>query len=194
MAWVKMFKKPGGGLKKSYQPGSMLSLALTKGLLNEPGQNSCFLNSAVQVRTIFQWLWGKSCNAFTATQPTVPFKPLKLSVTPITKVQTTKLQNTCKLAFKCCTEGQHTQHATTVTLQIVKLLQTTIIFQFRKCFDLVTWENYELKIIKSRKKLQNPVMIFSWCGSTNGFSYYTKSFNIKKWKFWLKYLDFNHCW
>ncbi|XP_028308814.1 inactive ubiquitin carboxyl-terminal hydrolase 53 isoform X2 [Gouania willdenowi] len=49
MAWVKMFRKPGGGLKKSYQPGSMLSLALTKGLLNEPGQNSCFLNSAVQV-------------------------------------------------------------------------------------------------------------------------------------------------
>ena len=52
MSWVKMFKKPGGGLKKSYQPGSMLSLALTKGLLNEPGQNSCFLNSAVQVRTV----------------------------------------------------------------------------------------------------------------------------------------------
>ncbi|XP_061572903.1 inactive ubiquitin carboxyl-terminal hydrolase 53 [Cololabis saira] len=49
MAWVKIFKRPGGGLKKSYQPGSMLSLALTKGLLNEPGQNSCFLNSAVQV-------------------------------------------------------------------------------------------------------------------------------------------------
>ncbi|XP_076003764.1 ubiquitin carboxyl-terminal hydrolase 53 [Genypterus blacodes] len=49
MAWVKMFKKPGGDLKKSYQPGSLLSLALTKGLLNEPGQNSCFLNSAVQV-------------------------------------------------------------------------------------------------------------------------------------------------
>lgn len=53
MAWVKMFKKPGGGLKKSYQPGSMLSLALTKGLLNEPGQNSCFLNSAVQVKNHF---------------------------------------------------------------------------------------------------------------------------------------------
>lgn len=47
--WVKMFKKPGKGLKKSYQPGSMMSLALTKGLMNEPGQNSCFLNSAVQV-------------------------------------------------------------------------------------------------------------------------------------------------
>ncbi|KAL7375618.1 hypothetical protein ABVT39_020817 [Epinephelus coioides] len=49
MAWVKFFRKPGGNLGKSYQPGSMLSLAPTKGLLNEPGQNSCFLNSAVQV-------------------------------------------------------------------------------------------------------------------------------------------------
>ncbi|KAF5889520.1 inactive ubiquitin carboxyl-terminal hydrolase 53-like, partial [Clarias magur] len=62
MAWVKLFRKPGSsgfgpgiggvagpGLGKSYQPGSMISLALTKGLLNEPGQNSCFLNSAVQV-------------------------------------------------------------------------------------------------------------------------------------------------
>uniref|UniRef100_A0A8C7ZJK4 Ubiquitin specific peptidase 53 n=1 Tax=Oryzias sinensis TaxID=183150 RepID=A0A8C7ZJK4_9TELE len=48
MAWVKFFKKRGN-LGKSYQPGSMLSLAPTKGLLNEPGQNSCFLNSAVQV-------------------------------------------------------------------------------------------------------------------------------------------------
>lgn len=56
--WVKMFKKPGKGLKKSYQPGSMMSLALTKGLINEPGQNSCFLNSAVQVGGIpksLQW-------------------------------------------------------------------------------------------------------------------------------------------
>jgi len=65
MAWVKLFKKPGGnmagtgtgalsgtGLGKSYQPGSMISLALTKGLLNEPGQNSCFLNSAVQVSKV----------------------------------------------------------------------------------------------------------------------------------------------
>ncbi|XP_043829114.1 inactive ubiquitin carboxyl-terminal hydrolase 53 isoform X2 [Dromiciops gliroides] len=51
MAWVKFLRKPGGNLGKVYQPGSMLSLAPTKGLLNEPGQNSCFLNSAVQ--TIF---------------------------------------------------------------------------------------------------------------------------------------------
>ncbi|KAM8765966.1 ubiquitin carboxyl-terminal hydrolase 53 [Rhynchonycteris naso] len=49
MAWVKFLRKPGGNLGKVYQPGSVLSLAPTKGLLNEPGQNSCFLNSAVQV-------------------------------------------------------------------------------------------------------------------------------------------------
>ncbi|XP_069486786.1 inactive ubiquitin carboxyl-terminal hydrolase 53 [Ambystoma mexicanum] len=50
MAWVRFFRRPGGGnLGKVYQPGSILSLAPTKGLLNEPGQNSCFLNSAVQV-------------------------------------------------------------------------------------------------------------------------------------------------
>lgn len=50
MAWVKFLRRPGGNLGKVYQPGSILSLAPTKGLLNEPGQNSCFLNSAVQVR------------------------------------------------------------------------------------------------------------------------------------------------
>nr|XP_017526830.2 inactive ubiquitin carboxyl-terminal hydrolase 53 isoform X2 [Manis javanica]XP_036848974.1 inactive ubiquitin carboxyl-terminal hydrolase 53 isoform X2 [Manis javanica] len=49
MAWVKFLRKPGGNLGKVYQSGSMLSLAPTKGLLNEPGQNNCFLNSAVQV-------------------------------------------------------------------------------------------------------------------------------------------------
>ncbi|KAM4670568.1 ubiquitin carboxyl-terminal hydrolase 53 isoform 4-T5 [Amazona ochrocephala] len=49
MAWVKFLRKPGGNLGRVYQPGSILSLAPTKGLLNEPGQNSCFLNSAVQV-------------------------------------------------------------------------------------------------------------------------------------------------
>lgn len=53
MAWVKFLRKPGGNLGKVYQPGSILSLAPTKGLLNEPGQNSCFLNSAVQVRENF---------------------------------------------------------------------------------------------------------------------------------------------
>ncbi|XP_077598468.1 ubiquitin carboxyl-terminal hydrolase 53 [Stigmatopora nigra] len=50
MGLFRLFRRPGGSnLRKSYQLGSMLSLAPTKGLLNEPGQNSCFLNSAVQV-------------------------------------------------------------------------------------------------------------------------------------------------
>ncbi|XP_028375339.2 inactive ubiquitin carboxyl-terminal hydrolase 53 [Phyllostomus discolor] len=49
MAWVRFLRKPSGNLASTYQPGSVLSLAPTKGLLNEPGQNSCFLNSAVQV-------------------------------------------------------------------------------------------------------------------------------------------------
>ncbi|XP_078267466.1 ubiquitin carboxyl-terminal hydrolase 53-like [Rhinoraja longicauda] len=49
MAWVKLFLKPGGNLRSGYQPGSMLSIAPTKGLLNGPGENSCFLNSAVQI-------------------------------------------------------------------------------------------------------------------------------------------------
>lgn len=68
MAWAKFFRRPGGNLGKSYQPGSMLSLAPTKGLLNEPGQNSCFLNSAVQVlwhldifRRSFRQLPGHFC-------------------------------------------------------------------------------------------------------------------------------------
>ncbi|XP_006112665.2 ubiquitin carboxyl-terminal hydrolase 53 [Pelodiscus sinensis] len=68
MAWVKFLRKPAGNLGKVYQPGSMLSLAPTKGLLNEPGQNSCFLNSAVQVlwqldifRRSFRGLTGHVC-------------------------------------------------------------------------------------------------------------------------------------
>ncbi|KAG8512591.1 Inactive ubiquitin carboxyl-terminal hydrolase 53 [Galemys pyrenaicus] len=48
MAWVKFLRKPSGNLGKVYH-GSMMSLAPTVGLFNEPGQNSCFLNSAIQV-------------------------------------------------------------------------------------------------------------------------------------------------
>ena len=29
------------------------SMACNKGLINNPGENNCFLNSAVQVRTVF---------------------------------------------------------------------------------------------------------------------------------------------
>lgn len=35
-------------------PPSRDSMAYTKGLLNGPGQNNCFLNSAVQVRIYFK--------------------------------------------------------------------------------------------------------------------------------------------
>lgn len=41
MSW----KRNGGGM----QPRPMTSIAPSKGLSNEPGQNSCFLNSALQV-------------------------------------------------------------------------------------------------------------------------------------------------
>lgn len=36
--------------QKSPHSGRNSSFTSTKGLLNEPGQNNCFLNSAVQVR------------------------------------------------------------------------------------------------------------------------------------------------
>lgn len=46
-------------------PPSRDSMAYTKGLLNGPGQNNCFLNSAVQVR-IYQKI-----KYFLATQCTI---------------------------------------------------------------------------------------------------------------------------
>ncbi|KAK5854301.1 hypothetical protein PBY51_015383 [Eleginops maclovinus] len=39
----------GGGMQGMQTPRSMTSIAPSKGLSNEPGQNSCFLNSALQV-------------------------------------------------------------------------------------------------------------------------------------------------
>ncbi|TKS86014.1 Inactive ubiquitin carboxyl-terminal hydrolase 54 [Collichthys lucidus] len=39
----------GGGMKGILTPRTMTSIAPSKGLSNEPGQNSCFLNSALQV-------------------------------------------------------------------------------------------------------------------------------------------------
>ncbi|XP_034054952.1 inactive ubiquitin carboxyl-terminal hydrolase 54-like [Gymnodraco acuticeps] len=39
----------GGGMQGLQTPRSMTSIAPSKGLSNEPGQNSCFLNSALQV-------------------------------------------------------------------------------------------------------------------------------------------------
>ncbi|KAK7902017.1 hypothetical protein WMY93_018786 [Mugilogobius chulae] len=39
----------GGGMQEMLTPRTMSSIAPSKGLSNEPGQNSCFLNSALQV-------------------------------------------------------------------------------------------------------------------------------------------------
>lgn len=39
----------GGGIQEMLKPRTMTSIAPSKGLSNEPGQNSCFLNSALQV-------------------------------------------------------------------------------------------------------------------------------------------------
>ncbi|XP_072292400.1 inactive ubiquitin carboxyl-terminal hydrolase 54a isoform X1 [Eucyclogobius newberryi] len=39
----------GGGMQEILTPRTMTSIAPSKGLSNEPGQNSCFLNSALQV-------------------------------------------------------------------------------------------------------------------------------------------------
>lgn len=74
MAWVKFFRRPRGNLGKSYQPGSMLSLAPTKGLLNEPGQNSCFLNSAVQVGLLRLHSCTLACSLGNAGGPELPVR------------------------------------------------------------------------------------------------------------------------
>lgn len=46
----------GGGLHGMFTPRTMTSIAPSKGLSNEPGQNSCFLNSALQVREKFTFI------------------------------------------------------------------------------------------------------------------------------------------
>uniref|UniRef100_UPI00358F9B46 uncharacterized protein isoform X3 n=1 Tax=Myxine glutinosa TaxID=7769 RepID=UPI00358F9B46 len=71
MSWVRSLipARPGGAvLRRGRLLGSVSSLAPAKGLLNEPGQNSCFLNSAVQVlwqldvfRRSFRQLLGHKC-------------------------------------------------------------------------------------------------------------------------------------
>ncbi|XP_061564523.1 inactive ubiquitin carboxyl-terminal hydrolase 54 isoform X1 [Cololabis saira] len=53
MSWKRNYFASGGGAAGGVQglvtPGNMNSIAPSKGLSNEPGQNSCFLNSALQV-------------------------------------------------------------------------------------------------------------------------------------------------
>lgn len=53
MSWKRNYFASGGGAVGGVQglvtPRTMTSIAPSKGLSNEPGQNSCFLNSALQV-------------------------------------------------------------------------------------------------------------------------------------------------
>eukprot|EP00064_Thunnus_orientalis_P021716 superscaffoldBa00006784_g21884 len=52
MSWKRNYFASGGGAVGGVQglvtPRTMTSIAPSKGLSNEPGQNSCFLNSALQ--------------------------------------------------------------------------------------------------------------------------------------------------
>ena len=53
MSWKRNYFASGGGsggVQGLMTPRNMTSIAPSKGLSNEPGQNSCFLNSALQVR------------------------------------------------------------------------------------------------------------------------------------------------
>ncbi|XP_036396404.1 inactive ubiquitin carboxyl-terminal hydrolase 54-like isoform X2 [Megalops cyprinoides] len=50
MSWKRNYFASGSsGLHGIFTPRTMTSIAPSKGLINEPGQNSCFLNSALQV-------------------------------------------------------------------------------------------------------------------------------------------------
>ena len=50
MSWKRNYFASGSsGLQGMFTPRTMTSIAPSKGLINEPGQNSCFLNSALQV-------------------------------------------------------------------------------------------------------------------------------------------------
>uniref|UniRef100_A0A673BQ00 Ubiquitin specific peptidase 54a n=1 Tax=Sphaeramia orbicularis TaxID=375764 RepID=A0A673BQ00_9TELE len=51
MSWKRSYSASGGvgGMQGILTPRTMTSIAPSKGLSNEPGQNSCFLNSALQV-------------------------------------------------------------------------------------------------------------------------------------------------
>lgn len=59
MSWKRNYFASGGGIGSTADgrgvagiltPHTMTTVAPSKGLSNEPGQNSCFLNSALQVR------------------------------------------------------------------------------------------------------------------------------------------------
>lgn len=57
MSWKRNYFASGSsGLQGMFNPRTMTSIAPSKGLSNEPGQNSCFLNSALQVGLKFCYI------------------------------------------------------------------------------------------------------------------------------------------
>lgn len=128
MAWVKFLRKPGGNLGKVYQPGSILSLAPTKGLLNEPGQNSCFLNSAVQVRIFFYLL---STSHFVEALVVIAGKSF--------------LRNAALTFFfySMCVLQKNTAHLPVVLNSVLKLLNFLIMLNETECcvFQELTFLN-----------------------------------------------------
>lgn len=53
MSWKRNYFSVGrGNVQGMFTPRNTTSIAPSKGLSNEPGQNSCFLNSALQVRML----------------------------------------------------------------------------------------------------------------------------------------------
>lgn len=82
----------GGGMQGILTPRTMTSIAPSKGLSNEPGQNSCFLNSALQVLAqTFCYFF--SLNSFTHIRP--------LSLWPLTPVVRPVWSMTSDSKFTC---------------------------------------------------------------------------------------------
>ncbi|KAI3363532.1 hypothetical protein L3Q82_012138 [Scortum barcoo] len=87
----------GSGMQGILTPRTMTSIAPSKGLSNEPGQNSCFLNSALQSQIAVIYL----CRAnFTSpTPPTQPFRPPSVrfdsSLLPNVKLKRSKGRRAC---------------------------------------------------------------------------------------------------
>ncbi|XDV44446.1 hypothetical protein PO909_012727 [Leuciscus waleckii] len=57
MSWKRNYFASGSsGLQGMFTPRTMTSIAPSKGLSNEPGQNSCFLNSALQLPLVLFYI------------------------------------------------------------------------------------------------------------------------------------------
>ncbi|KAK7815113.1 hypothetical protein U0070_007778 [Myodes glareolus] len=66
MSWKRnYFSGSCGSVQGMFAPRSSMSIAPSKGLSNEPGQNSCFLNSALQANEYS--CFGRFCGTWTSS-------------------------------------------------------------------------------------------------------------------------------